>query len=233
MFSHIWSARLLSKKPIYGFRAGPKTAQTQQFIDPDGRKLHGGLKVDFSTMPGDFAGRGGDGGWASGPLPLANPWTRGKDVERVLASMTRSRRVSFHTETIPTDNKWLRLSERKRDRFGDPVAAVHYESCEFDQRAKAFVDDVFNRIAAGTDAAEASCAPRWATGHHHIGGCRMGHNESESVVDSAGQVHGVPNLFLAGASIFPSCASVNPTLTIVALALRTADRISAQLGPPR
>jgi choline dehydrogenase-like flavoprotein len=45
------------------------------------------------------------------------------------------------------------------------------------------------------------------------------------VVDAAGAVHGVPNLFIAGSSVFPTVGSANPTLTIVALALRLADHL--------
>ena len=58
----------------------------------------------------------------------------------------------------------------------------------------------------------------------------MGDSAADSVVDSFGKVHGVDNLYLAGSSIFRgSSGAVNPTLTIVALALRTADRLEVEL----
>jgi choline dehydrogenase-like flavoprotein len=49
------------------------------------------------------------------------------------------------------------------------------------------------------------------------------------VVDESCRVHGVPNLFVAGGSLFPTGGSANPTLTILALALRLADHLKALL----
>ena len=46
------------------------------------------------------------------------------------------------------------------------------------------------------------------------------------VVDADGRVHGTHNLFIAGASVFPTAGFANPTLTIVALALRLADHLA-------
>ena len=51
------------------------------------------------------------------------------------------------------------------------------------------------------------------------------------VTDKWGRVHGVANLFVAGSSLFPTGGWANPTLTILALALRTADRIADELAP--
>ena len=62
-------------------------------------------------------------------------------------------------------------------------------------------------------------------GGHILGTTRMGANRSESVVDSDCRVHGYANFFLAGSSVFPSGGCANPTLTIVALALRLADTL--------
>ena len=61
---------------------------------------------------------------------------------------------------------------------------------------------------------------------HHIGGLRMGMNPATSFVDDNLKVHGVRNLFVVGSSVFPTSGSVNPTSTIVALALRLGDHIA-------
>lgn len=53
----------------------------------------------------------------------------------------------------------------------------------------------------------------------------MGADAASSVTNSYGQAHEVENLFVAGASLFPTIAAVNPTATLSALALRTADYI--------
>ena len=64
-------------------------------------------------------------------------------------------------------------------------------------------------------------------GGHLMGTTRMGASPSSSVVDANGRVHGYANLFVAGSSLFPTSGYANPTLTIVALALRLADRLKA------
>ena len=57
------------------------------------------------------------------------------------------------------------------------------------------------------------------------GTCRMGDDPATSVVNADGQCHELDNLFIADASIFPSCPSVGPGLTVIALALRLADKL--------
>jgi choline dehydrogenase-like flavoprotein len=62
-------------------------------------------------------------------------------------------------------------------------------------------------------------------GNHHMGTTRMARDAASGVVDDNCKVHEVDNLFVAGSSIFPTCGAANPTLTIVALALRLADHL--------
>jgi choline dehydrogenase-like flavoprotein len=70
---------------------------------------------------------------------------------------------------------------------------------------------------------------------HHMGTTRMDPDERHGVVDRNCKVHGVDNLFVAGSSVFPTSGYANPTLTIVAMALRMADVLKtrfAQLDLP-
>jgi choline dehydrogenase-like flavoprotein len=68
-------------------------------------------------------------------------------------------------------------------------------------------------------------------GFHHMGTTRMSADPRRGVTDGWGKVHGLPNLHIAGSSLFPTAGWANPTLTILALALRTADRIADELQP--
>jgi choline dehydrogenase-like flavoprotein len=61
----------------------------------------------------------------------------------------------------------------------------------------------------------------------------MASDPRHGVTDGWGRVHGLNNLHIAGSSLFPTAGWANPTLTILALALRTADRISEELGSAR
>ncbi len=64
-----------------------------------------------------------------------------------------------------------------------------------------------------------------AYGGHHIGTARMSSDARTGVVDADCRVHGVANLFVAGSAVFATSSQANPTLTIVALALRLADHL--------
>jgi choline dehydrogenase-like flavoprotein len=64
-----------------------------------------------------------------------------------------------------------------------------------------------------------------AYGGHHIGTARMGDDPRTSVVDADCRVHGVQNLYIASAATFPTSSQANPTLTVVALALRLAEHL--------
>ena len=63
-----------------------------------------------------------------------------------------------------------------------------------------------------------------------MGTARMGNDPKTSVCNAWGQTHDVRNLFVSDGSLFPSVGCENPTLTIVALALRQADYLAGQLA---
>ena len=64
---------------------------------------------------------------------------------------------------------------------------------------------------------------------HPSGTCRFGESPATSVLTPENRVHGVDNLYVVDASFFPSCGGVNPSLTIVANALRVAEIIGSRL----
>jgi choline dehydrogenase-like flavoprotein len=63
------------------------------------------------------------------------------------------------------------------------------------------------------------------TPSHQCGTARMGRDPATSVVDAFGKAHDLDNLWIADASVLPTSAAVNPSLTIAALSMRTAQRI--------
>jgi choline dehydrogenase-like flavoprotein len=62
------------------------------------------------------------------------------------------------------------------------------------------------------------------------GTCRMGSDPARSVVNLEGRCHDLGNLWIADASVFPSCPAVGPGLTVIAHALRVAEQLRAVLG---
>nr|WP_279590115.1 GMC family oxidoreductase [Rhizomicrobium palustre] len=66
-------------------------------------------------------------------------------------------------------------------------------------------------------------------GNHHMGTARAHVDPKKGVVDADLKVHGIANLFLAGSSVYTTYGAVNPTLSIVAMALRLADHLKGKL----
>jgi choline dehydrogenase-like flavoprotein len=69
--------------------------------------------------------------------------------------------------------------------------------------------------------------PRFTDASHHMGTTRMSDDPRSGVVDRDGRVHGVDNLYVAGSSVFPCAGHANPTLTVVALALRLTEHLES------
>src|SRR5690606_2803197 len=65
---------------------------------------------------------------------------------------------------------------------------------------------------------------------HHMGTTRMSTDAARGVVDENCRVHGIRNLYVAGCSVFPTSGIVNPTLTIIALAMRLSDHLKRDMG---
>jgi choline dehydrogenase-like flavoprotein len=68
------------------------------------------------------------------------------------------------------------------------------------------------------------------TAHHHIGTTRMSADPTQGVVDGNCKVHGVSNLYIASSAVFPTGGYANPTLTILAIAIRLADQVKQRMG---
>jgi choline dehydrogenase-like flavoprotein len=125
-----------------------------------------------------------------------------------------------------------------RDEFGRPCARVEWQLSERDlQSMRHFmrrVDASFRRASLGqVELGFVDDSAGWRAaaigGKHHMGTTRMHRDPTQGVVDADSLVHGTSNLFVAGSSVFPTGGFANPTLTIVALALRLGDHLR-QLG---
>jgi len=87
----------------------------------------------------------------------------------------------------------------------------------------------FGRLRSSLDGEDARWPEDLYGDEHHMGTTRMHVDPRLGVVDADCRVHGMTNLYVAGSSVFPTSGASNPTLTIVALALRLADHIKERL----
>jgi choline dehydrogenase-like flavoprotein len=140
-------------------------------------------------------------------------------------------------EATPNPESRVTLGKR-RDRLGMPRVRVDWRLNTSDQlglrRLIATMQAQFAQRKLGALIVDQSQdAAGWPIsmtgGRHHMGTTRMHIDERSGVVDANCRVHGCANLYIAGSSVFPTCGYANPTLTIVALAIRLADHIRMRL----
>ena len=116
-----------------------------------------------------------------------------------------------------------------KDAHGLPVANVHFDDHPNDIAMR---DHAYKQGAAVYDAVGATrtfpTPPYPST--HNLGTNRMSAKASDGVVNEWGQTHDIKNLFVSDGSQFTTGAAENPTLTIVALAIRQADYIAKEMG---
>jgi len=128
--------------------------------------------------------------------------------------------INLHGECLPSDGNYLELSA-ERDGRGLPKPLVHFTMGENERRLCAHGDAMMRAIWSAAGGSHIWSLPRTA---HAIGTCRMGDDPDEAVVDSDGRSFDIPNLYVSDNSTFPSALSANPSLTVMALSLRIADR---------
>jgi choline dehydrogenase-like flavoprotein len=124
-------------------------------------------------------------------------------------------------ELLPRAENRVTLTD-ELDQFGMPIPRFDYSQCDNDRANIAYSKKVIEEIWLGAGAQDTLTIDRYA---HLVGGCRMGSDPSESVVNSDHQAWEVPNLFVADGSVLPTQGAANPALTIMALASRLAERL--------
>jgi choline dehydrogenase-like flavoprotein len=129
--------------------------------------------------------------------------------------------LTSQNEMLPRPENRVTLSD-VTDANGVPVAKVTMSYDENDRAMLKHSDQCVENVLKAAGAQEVLMAP----GQYHVlGTCRMGEDPATSVVDSYCRSHDVANLFICDGSVFPTVGAVNPSLTIEAIALRTAEHI--------
>lgn len=160
---------------------------------------------------------------------LLDPQGWGKDYAAFLGAYDHLAGVLMIGEDLPRADNRITLDPTVKDAHGRPVARVHVEE---HPSADAMRRHGWGRAEAILKAAGAlevrHGIPFSAT--HCLGTARMSADPAKGVTDRFGRSHEIDNLFIADGSLLTSSGAENPTLTIVALALRQADHLSRQLA---
>jgi choline dehydrogenase-like flavoprotein len=164
----------------------------------------------------------------AGIVPFYAGW--GADAADFMEHYSRLAAAFVTGEDPPQANNRIELHPTKRDHYGLPVPVLHYtmhpNSVAMQRHANRKAAAIYE--ALGGDARLQTEGP--VIGCHSMGTARMSERPEDGVTNRWGQVHSIPNLFVSDGSLFPSSAAANPTLTIVALAIRQAGHLADRMA---
>ncbi len=233
--------------PLYGMDFTTRRPRAELAIGEDAQRRHGVLAGTCSLSPGQFGPEitsyftrfrerlrreavGEPADATSVPPPPPPPSEEGR------AYMLQSR-----AEQAANPESRVVLSE-ETDALGMRRANLHWNFTEQDKRSIRVFYEVlgqeFGRLGLGrvqlldwlTEGGDTEWPGFLSAGRHHMGTTRMSADPKRGVVDAHCAVHGIPNLHIAGASVFVTSGAPNPTLTLVALTLRLSDRLKTLLA---
>jgi choline dehydrogenase-like flavoprotein len=230
----------LSTDPVYPYRGPLSTSGIDSFRDGDDRRRRSAFRIEV-----------GNDGWS---WPAASPYTllyelaarrkmRGPALRAALRDhLVREIRMAAELEMLPRSDNRVRLSGHLVDRLGIPRPEVEFDVSVYEKAAMAEARAALHGILSlfGMRSLDTSDPPHKAArvehrgahyeyrGAGHIMGThRMGTDPADSVTDSFGRSHDHSNLFILGSGAFPSSGTANPTLTTVALTLRSISEIDS------
>ena len=201
-------------EPMHMYKAPPPEVSSEQFYETDESR---GFARGFSIQ-------------TVSPMPIG--WS-----EHVIAdghwgyALREYMRDYIHWTVLGVLNELLPRAENRvtltdeLDQFGMPIPRFDYSQCDNDRANIAYSKKVIEEIWDHAEAQDTLTIDRYA---HLVGGCRMGGDPVQSVVNADHQAWEVPNLFVADGSVMPTQGAANPALVIMALASRLAERLASK-----
>ena len=132
-------------------------------------------------------------------------------------------------EDMPQETNRVTLNPEVKDAFGLPAPNVNFDDHPNDVAMRNHAYAKGEAMYRAVGATRVFPTPPYPS-THNLGTNRMSENPRDGVVNRWGQSHDIPNLFVSDGSQFTTGAAENPTLTIVALAIRQADHIASELS---
>lgn len=189
----------------HGFLGGATLGAENQFLP---------IQISRETLPPDVPS------WGQGYKDHLRQWQHWAVVR------TQPGALPYHDNYLDIDP-----NQRDRSGLGLPVVRVTYDLHPNELRISDYMEERCDEILRAMGASQTWSGPRFtgAGSSHDVGGCRMGDDPTRSVVDRKLQVHDTPGLYVFSGAVFPTCAGVNPTLTLWALSLLAAHRLVESL----
>ncbi|QMU80258.1 GMC family oxidoreductase [Streptacidiphilus sp. PB12-B1b] len=197
---------------VRAYKAPPPEVSSEAFYetDPD-RPYRRGFSIQtVSPLPITWAEH----------VAAQGHW--GRDLRRYMADYIHWATLGALCELLPQPDNRVTLADEK-DRYGLPVAHFSYTQCDNDRQLTRAARSVMEDLLRAAGASEVMTIERYA---HLVGGCRMGADERQGVVDADLRSFAVRNLLVTDGSVMPTQGSANPALTIMALVDRAARRLA-------
>lgn len=237
-------------KPVWGYRGPLATSGIEVCRDGNFRRDRGAFRVEIGNEGWNFATQDPNtttvdlvNGWNVGGLGTGKAMFGSDLVKELNNKLTRQFRLGFLVEQSPDDTNTVTLSDTAKDGLGLPRPQVTYDLSDYTKQGLAAAKTTATAIFGAMGATEYTTAPEanepssfpWPIGQqtrlryfgsgHIVGTYRMGGARTDSAVNDMQKSWDHDNLYLVGSGTFPTVATANPTLTIAALCLRTADHI--------
>lgn len=244
-----------AKMKIYALQFGVTKARGELALSPQVQQKHGILNGTASLAPGALneevkstfqfftpqmlvAMRAWVKGGMKGPPPFA--LTERPRVASATPAPPRFFHLATRQEQAPNPDSRVTLSAEK-DALGMPRAKLDWRLTELDKRSIRTFYRLLGQELGRSEVGRVQIRDwllsddrTWPSflsgGWHHMGTTRMHADPKQGVVDADCRVHGLGNLYVAGAAVYPTAGSANPTLTLVALSLRLSDHLKTTLA---
>lgn len=236
-------------EPLGPFRGPGSTSGISAFRDGAFRRTH----ASFRTEIGAWGWNWPTGAPFTTVSKMVNPDPQrpsrrtlfGSELRRSLYDAISGQfRIGWEVEQTPDSNNRVTIDDDYRDALGNYRPVIDYDLSDYTKAGMKAAKEAWNAIR---DAAQVEDHTYFDPVHdpgyfeyegegytfrgagHVVGTHRMGSDSSHSVVNSAQRAWDHPNLYLAGCGSMPTLGTSNPTLTMAALAYRTADDILQSL----
>ncbi len=157
-----------------------------------------------------------------------DPGGWGREFTSALDSYNNMAGMWIVGEDMPQESNRITLNTDAKDQFGLPAPNVHFDDHPNDIAMRNHAYKQGKAIYDAVGATRTFPTPPYPS-THNLGTNRMSEKPADGVVNRWGQTHDIKNLFISDGSQFTTGAAENPTLTIVALAIRQADRIASEM----
>jgi len=205
------------EKPVFSWRGATLAGVVEdEVVNEPRRGFAGGYRIELLTLD-----------LPTFPLVgLSYGW--GRDFASIIESYRNMAGMFINGEDLPRAGNRITLNPSVKDAYGLPVPNVHVDEHSNDQAVRKHAQGQMTKMYDAIGAKRIVLGPT-PPATHNLCTARMSANPRDGVTNAWGQTHDIKNLFISDGSVLSTPGAANPTLTIVALALRQAEYISQQM----